>query len=133
LLALAADPRTVVFFEAPHRIRGTLEQARAVLGDREVSVARELTKLHEEVLRGRLSDVLSRLTAPRGEFTVVMAGAAETVAAEAAQPADNQVLAAFDEHVSSGCTRREAIAAVARRFGLRTRDTYAAVERARHS
>ena len=72
--ALRDEPRTLVFFEAPHRIRETLAAAIETLGDREAALGRELTKLHEEVLRGSLSAVLDRLGEPRGEFTVVVAG-----------------------------------------------------------
>jgi 16S rRNA (cytidine1402-2'-O)-methyltransferase len=61
LLAAGAEPRTIVFFEAPHRVRATLEAALELLGDREVVLARELTKLHEEYLRGQITSVLARL------------------------------------------------------------------------
>ena len=63
--ALEDERRTLVFFEAPHRIRQTLESALDVLGDREVALGRELTKLHEEVVRGPLSAVLLRLGEPQ--------------------------------------------------------------------
>ena len=76
--ALEDERRTLVFFEAPHRIRQTLESALDILGDREVALGRELTKLHEEVIRGPLSAVLLRLGEPRGEFTVVLAGRPES-------------------------------------------------------
>jgi 16S rRNA (cytidine1402-2'-O)-methyltransferase len=66
--AIAGERRTLVFFEAPHRIRETLQAALTALGDREVSLGRELTKLHEEVIRGRLSAVLGRLGEPRAGF-----------------------------------------------------------------
>ena len=62
---------TVVFFEAPHRIRETLGELRRVAGDCPVVVCRELTKIHEELVRGPISEVLDRLDAPVGEFTVV--------------------------------------------------------------
>ena len=74
---LAGRRETLVFFEAPHRIRNTLEAVLAVLGDRQISVSRELTKLHEETVRGAVSEVLGKLGQPRGEFTVVLAGAAQ--------------------------------------------------------
>jgi 16S rRNA (cytidine1402-2'-O)-methyltransferase len=67
---------TVVFYEAPHRILATLEDVLAVLGDREVCVAREITKIHEEFLFGKLSEVISRVK-PLGEFVVVLGGATE--------------------------------------------------------
>src|SRR4051812_43267749 len=64
--------RTVVFFESPHRIRATLEDLMRSVGDRDVLVARELTKAHEELVRGPITAVLERLVAPQGEFTVVI-------------------------------------------------------------
>jgi len=73
---LTDDPRTMVFFEAPHRIRGMLEDLKAVLGDRGTVVVREMTKVFEEVKRGTVSEVLEGLDAERtrGEFTVVVEG-----------------------------------------------------------
>jgi 16S rRNA (cytidine1402-2'-O)-methyltransferase len=76
---LRAVRETLVLYEAPHRIRETLLDAREVLGDRRASLARELTKLHEEFIRGKLSEIAahSSLGEPRGEMTLVIAGAAE--------------------------------------------------------
>src|SRR5262249_34946938 len=67
---------TLVFYEAPHRIETTLEDMRDVLGDREICIARELTKIHEEFLTGTISDVLP-LVKPIGEFVIVVHGATE--------------------------------------------------------
>lgn len=78
--SLRASTATLVFFEAPHRIVAMLEDVRAVLGDRRAALARNLTKDDEEFLRGPLSELIARLAAEqvvRGQFTVVVAGAAE--------------------------------------------------------
>ena len=79
LSALKAEKRTVVLYEAPHKLRNSLRDIYDILGDREISVSRELTKLHEETLRGRVSDFISKYEEeePRGEFVLVLA-AAET-------------------------------------------------------
>ena len=133
LRAAGAEPRTIVFFEAPHRVRETLADALTVLGDREVAVTRELTKLHEEHLRGRLSAVLERLTDPRGEFTVVLAG---PPCAEQPTPELDDLAArrAFEELTAQGgLSRREAVAALARRYGRPSREIYAAIERSKMS
>lgn len=78
LKALAAEERTLVFFESPHRIVETLEAMVDAFGDRACCIARELTKLHEEVTRTTLSKALAdwRAREPRGEYTVVVAGVA---------------------------------------------------------
>jgi 16S rRNA (cytidine1402-2'-O)-methyltransferase len=76
LASLARDPDTLVFFESPHRLVGALEALLAALGDRPVAVARELTKVHEEFVRGTLATALAHFRAvrPRGEFTLVVGG-----------------------------------------------------------
>jgi 16S rRNA (cytidine1402-2'-O)-methyltransferase len=73
---IAYYPYTLIFLEAPHRLLETLKDLAAVLGDREIAIARELTKLHEEVWRGSLSAACQHFTdhKPRGEFTLVVAG-----------------------------------------------------------
>jgi 16S rRNA (cytidine1402-2'-O)-methyltransferase len=132
LRAAGAEPRTVVFFEAPHRIAETLADLVATLGDRDIAVGRELTKLHEEMLRGPASDVLARLGAPRGEYTVVVAppGAGELGHTPPALD-DARAWEEFQALTAAGARRREAIATIARRYGRPGRDVYAAVERGR--
>lgn len=94
------NPYTLIFLETPHRLLVALEDLQAVLGDRQVAVARELTKLHEEIVRGRLSQVREHFqhSPPRGEITLVLAGS---------EPAEPQ--AWTDEHLRRSAT--EAIAA----------------------
>ncbi len=76
LESLVDEPRTIVFFESPHKINYLLENILNILGDREISVSREMTKLHEETLRGHVSDVIAGMKKikPRGEYTVVVRG-----------------------------------------------------------
>jgi len=129
--ALETEPRTLVFFEAPHRIKATLETALDTLGDREASLGRELTKLHEEIIRGPLSAVLRQLGEPRGEFTVVVSGCPDVSLNQRAQVSDNQLLAEFGHLTENGMGRREALSELARRHKLRSRDVFAAIDRAR--
>jgi 16S rRNA (cytidine1402-2'-O)-methyltransferase len=68
------DRRTLVFFESPHRISGCLKDMLSILGDRKIAVCRELTKVHEEVFRGTISEAVEHFTVPKGEFTLVIAG-----------------------------------------------------------
>jgi 16S rRNA (cytidine1402-2'-O)-methyltransferase len=129
----ANERRTIIFFEAPHRIRETLSDALSVLGDRQASIGRELTKLHEEVRRGPLAALLDNLGEPRGEFTVVVAGKTEDTAGHGAQIPDSQILTEFGHLTESGASRREAISELAARHHLRSRDVFAAIDRARRS
>jgi 16S rRNA (cytidine1402-2'-O)-methyltransferase len=130
LLAAGAEPRTVVFFEAPHRVRETLSEALSLLGDRQVVVARELTKVHEEHLRGPLSAVLARLLEPRGEFTIVL-GPAPTEPPPGPLD-DDGAWEEFRQLTAQGnLSRRDAVSTMARRHGLPAREIYAAIERAK--
>lgn len=129
---LAGECRTLVFFEAPHRIRETLQDAHAILGDRPISVARELTKVHETLVRGPISDVLHRLDPMRGEVTVVIGPPAQPRPVDRRVPSDRELLQAFEDRPASGArTRREQLAAVARQYGMSIKEVYAAIERAK--
>jgi len=130
---LAGERHTLVFFEAPHRIRESLADALAALGDRQASIGRELTKLHEELIRGPLSSLPGRVGEPRGEFTVVVAGKNDTDGQQGEQVTDSQLLTEFGHLTESGAVRREAIAELARRHRLRSRDVFTAIDRARRS
>lgn len=124
LAELGRETRTLIIFESPRRVVHTLEEMLAAWGDRRVAVARELTKKFEEVFRGTLSEALARFReqAPRGEFTLVIEGAA---AAEPVTDAgEHDLRAAVEELVASGTDRRAAIKEVARRYGLPRREVY---------
>jgi 16S rRNA (cytidine1402-2'-O)-methyltransferase len=111
---------TAVFFEAPHRIRQTLEAVRAKLGDCRVVVARELTKIHEELVRGPISEVIEHLQNPRGEFTVVI---------EIGQSTD---IGRIEDQATSD-SKRATIATLAKNYGVSTNDVYRALEALRGS
>ncbi|NLU80721.1 16S rRNA (cytidine(1402)-2'-O)-methyltransferase [Micromonospora sp. HNM0581] len=129
LRALAAEERTLVLFEAPHRIAAALTDLVDAFGaDRPAALCRELTKTYEEVLRRPLGE-LARWAAdsdPRGEITLVVAGAP---AAPAVRPDDDALRAAVAEREAAGRTRRDAITDVAAEYGLRRRDVYTLVHR----
>ena len=125
--------RTVVFFEAPHRIRQTLEDLLASVGDCRVAVGRELTKAHEEMVRGPISDVLRSLRTPRGEYTVVVDVGRMIENDDIRRPDDAAIWFLFGDMTNNGrFTRRQAITSLARRYNLPARDIYAAIERAKH-
>jgi len=130
--ALANRVETLVFFESPHRVRETLEAALRVLGDRPALVGRELTKLHETLVRGPISSILGLLGQPRGEFTIVIgpAGPPESVPVEL--PADGALLSEFHHLTKTGnLGRRDAVARLAERYLKPAREVYAAIERAK--
>ncbi|WDZ86720.1 16S rRNA (cytidine(1402)-2'-O)-methyltransferase [Micromonospora cathayae] len=129
LRALAAEERTLVIFESPHRIAAALTDLAAAFGaDRPAALARELTKTYEEVLRRPLGE-LARWAAegePRGEITLVVAGAPETTPEP---PGEDELRAAVAEREAAGESRRDAITAVATEYDLRRRDVYTIVHR----
>lgn len=121
LESLADEPATLIFYEAPHRITETLADIDAVMGGREVVAARELTKLHEEVLRGTAAEIRASLAARdsvRGEFVVLISKATEPDAT------DTPIEEAVELMVSTGIPRMDAIKTLARERGLSKRDVY---------
>jgi len=121
LEALAAEEATLVFFEAPHRVLESLAAIEETLGPRPVVVARELTKLHEEFLRGTAAQVRETLAARdsiKGEITLLVGKA------EAPPPDDTPIEEAVAECMRQGMPRMDAIKSVARRRGLAKRDVY---------
>jgi 16S rRNA (cytidine1402-2'-O)-methyltransferase len=124
---------TVVFFEAPHRIKATLEELQRVIGDHPVVVGRELTKAHEQLVRGQISSVLSEMAEPRGEFTVVIEIGQSTEKIEPCGPSDQSMADEFSQMTNlETLTRRQAISALGRRHGMAANDVYAALERAKN-
>jgi 16S rRNA (cytidine1402-2'-O)-methyltransferase len=114
---------TVLVYESPERVLASLEDALEVFGDAEVAVARELTKLHEEILSGPMTSVLAQLVARGripGEITLVI-GRAPRVREEVS-PAD--ITAEFERLRASGMRRNDAVKLVAEKFGLRKNDVY---------
>jgi 16S rRNA (cytidine1402-2'-O)-methyltransferase len=131
---LSTVDHTVVFFEAPHRIRQLLEDGSSILGERPLVVARELTKVHQEFLRGTAGELAVRLNNPRGEFTVVVGQKPQAVAKVVVVPDDAFMLAEFRQMTDSGgFSRREAITQLARKYDRPARDIYARLEAAKTS
>lgn len=127
--AVGAERRTVVLYEAPHRLARTLADLAAVCGgDRPVSIGRELTKLHEETWRGSLAASVEWVAAsePRGEIVIVLAGAPEPGAPSAAQLDE-----ALRAELGGGASARDAAAAVAVALGVPKRTVYEAAVRLR--
>ena len=122
LESVADESGTVVFLETPHRLQAALNDILLILGDRKVAVCRELTKIHEEVFRGTISQALKHFTEPRGEFTLVIEGKGEKDKPQVTAEVEEQL-----HHLRlSGVTAKEAIARVAGETGLSKRELYRA-------
>jgi 16S rRNA (cytidine1402-2'-O)-methyltransferase len=126
--------RTLVLYEAPHRLHACLADLHAVLGDRQACLARELTKVHEEFQRASLAQLLARThdeSSVRGEYTIVVAGASPPVP----PPADDaDIRAELARLLGQGLSTRDAAAHVATQYGISRRDAYQlALEAARES
>ena len=116
-------PATLIFYEAPHRIRATLRDAQAVLGNRQAAVARELTKIHEEIARGSLSELASRFDEgekARGEFVLLIDRKPDEAAPDDMSN-QNSVSATVARLENEGLDHRTALKKAAREMGL-TRD-----------
>jgi 16S rRNA (cytidine1402-2'-O)-methyltransferase len=133
LQGLVKETRPLILYEAPHRIRATLIDMQAILGDRVTAVGRELTKVHENLVVRPISQQLAGLLEERGEFTLVVAGAAaetETVIA----PAAAQLASEFGHMTNNEpLGRREAIRTLAQKYRISAREVFALLEEAKHS
>lgn len=122
LQALATEERTMIFYEAPHKIIKAVEDMLEVLGDRHAVITRELTKIHEEAIRGTLSEILKRLNegSIKGEFTVIVHGASAEPLKQDIDP--GEYLKNLMLH--RGLSKKEAIAATAEELGLPKKEVY---------
>jgi 16S rRNA (cytidine1402-2'-O)-methyltransferase len=120
LAALAAESGTLIAYESPHRILESLQDIAIELGSRPMALARELTKIHEEFLRGSAAEihaVLAARDAVKGEITLVIGQAAE-------QPSGKDPLEEVAQFEAQGMNRMEAIKAAAKRLGIPKREVY---------
>jgi 16S rRNA (cytidine1402-2'-O)-methyltransferase len=117
---------TLIFYEAPHRIAATLRDALAVLGDREAVIGRELTKLHEEFVRGKLSNLIERFsdaTNARGEMVLMIAGAQATAPGQQ-NVSSTQLAERVSELENDGMDSKAALKKAARELGLKRDEAY---------
>jgi 16S rRNA (cytidine1402-2'-O)-methyltransferase len=127
LEALSGEERTLILYEAPHRLNQTLQSILEVLGDRQMTAARELTKKYESYTRGRVSSVIEHFKehAPRGEFVLIIEGADPALAG---QKSDPYLELPIEDHlkiyINQGMRKKEAAAEVAKARGLSKRDVY---------
>jgi len=116
---IAEEERTIIAFEAPHRLVATLEDILDVLGDRRIAVCRELTKLHEEVFRGAVSAAIAHFREPIGEFTLIIEGKLKGERALTA-PIEGELRRLYEQ----GFSAKEAISQVAKATGVPKKELY---------
>ena len=126
LESLRNEHRTIVFYEAPHKLQNTLQDLHKFFGDRSISICRELTKLHEEVQRVTLSEAIAyyESVTPKGEYVLVLAGAADAPTEELSE---EQAVAAIVQRVRQGERAADVCREVAVETGLTKRNLYKAV------
>ena len=131
---LAHEPRLVVFFEAPHRIRATIEALGAILGvDRLIGLGRELTKVHEEMVIRPIGEVLTTVREPKGEYTVLVPPDI-SVKRHILIPTASVLLSEFGEMTKyAGSRPRDAMQALAERYGITVNEVYRVVTSGRNS
>ncbi len=122
LQELAGEKRTIIFYEAPHKIIKTTEDLIEVFGDRRAVITRELTKIHEEAIRGTLSEILKHVQqgSIKGEFTIIVHGAS-------AEPQKQDIDTAQylkNLMIHRGLTKKDAITAAAEELGLPKKKVY---------
>lgn len=119
---LQAEARTIIFYEAPHRLRQTLQDLAEVLGERQIVLARELTKLHEEFWRGSIKDAIIHYTErePQGEYTLVVAG----LALLKPQLSEAELIAELQQIMAEGVSRSQASRQLAKATSLPRRHLY---------
>lgn len=120
LKKLKDEPGTLVFFEAPHRLKKTLADVLEVFGDRRVNICREMTKLYEEVFRGKISEAQLKFESPKGEFTIIISGSPE----ETSAVDQTGVKKLLGELVSQGCKGTDVIRQAVGRTGLPRNKVY---------
>jgi len=132
LSALSNEPRALILYEAPHRIRDTLSDLLAALGDRRVAVARELTKAHEELVVRPISEHLETIAEGRGEYTLVISPSAPDDRRVQITPDSAGLVREFYQLTNNGgASRRAAIKQLATKYGLTSREVYSRIEAAR--
>ena len=134
LAKLSNEPRVLIFYEAPHRIRATLEDMLLIFGDRLAALAREVTKVHEQLVVRPISTHLEELTEERGEFTVVVSGAVVHDIGHQELPTPQQMEHEFGELTNLAAVgRRDAIKTLATKYRISSREIFSLLEKAKRS
>ena len=125
---LKSETRTMIFYEAPHKLQSTLEDMLKFWGNRKITLCHELTKIHEEFIRLNLSDAVNyyKDTLPKGEFVLIVEGKSEEELAEEEKASweSMSIEEHFNYHIAQGLGEKDAIKQVAKDRGLRKQDVY---------
>lgn len=130
LTELSQESRTIILYEAPHRLLKTLKELFEYMGDRNIAIVREITKLHEEVLSGKLADIIadyeSEKIAIRGEYVLVIEGKSLLEKREERQKSFEEISIRehYEKYIAEGMDKKEAMKAVAKDRGIQKRDVY---------
>lgn len=130
LTELSQESRTLILYEAPHRLLKTLKELFEYMGDRNIAIVREITKLHEEVLRGKLADIIadyeSEKIAIRGEYVLVIEGKSLLEKREERQKSFEEISIRehYEKYIDEGMDKKDAMKAVAKDRGIQKRDVY---------
>ena len=130
--ALATEPRTLIFFESPHRLVSTLALMRIYWGERTVALCREMTKIHEELVIRPISEIIATIGSPRGEYTGVVWPAPQPHGPAPELPVGPALLTELGLLTNIAGSRRAAVKELGRRYGRATRQMYAEIERAKN-
>lgn len=117
-------PMTMIFYEAPHRIEKFLKDCLEVMGDRKITLARELTKKHEEFLRGKISEILAVVSELKGEMVIVMDGNHDDYSKDVDM---STLVEMVNDSIKQGMSTRDAIKEVSTRTGINKNRIYEAV------
>ena len=128
LSTMASEPRPLVMFEAPHRVRASLSDMLDVLGDREISVCRELTKMHEALVNGPISAVIPLIIGTKGEYTILVSPAEGEPTGVGTSASEAEIYREFGHMTENRWSRRAAVRELATTHGMRSRDVYALLE-----
>lgn len=123
LQSLATVTATLIFYEAPHRLKNFLTELYEVFGARQAVLARELTKVHEEFLRGTLNDLAEKISEPRGEFVILVEGATSLPTVETTE----DIATAVEKFMAQGFDKKSAMREVAKQFNVSRREIYNAL------
>lgn len=124
---LSTIDATIIFYEAPHRLKNFLAELAEIFGDRRTVLARELTKVHEEFLRGTLTELAEKISEPRGEFVVVVEGQPpEKILPDEILP-DEKISTVVEKFLAQGLDRKSAMRQAAKIFNVSRREIYNAI------